>query len=266
MSVAQDQGDPDRDRDQPPGPADVEDLALATQDRGNDLRITGQPPDRGGRQVGAVAGHPHPHPEPEPEPERAGDRACDWAGDRGVCEPLTQGLEIHGEGEPGGGAVGLRWQVGVQAVSGQADQGVPHPGPVVARVVDQVPVFVAVFVAVFVVDGRGRGRQRQEGGGEEGAVLGGASALQTDPARAVGGDGQEPVVVGGAFLARQLSLQLPVGGVGVDHVHQVPPGPGQLTGVQRPGVVEQGPFAAGPDRLPRRQRCDGGHDHLGLLR
>jgi hypothetical protein len=73
-------------------------------------------------------------------------------------------------------------------------------------------------------------------------------------------------VVGGAFLPRQLPFEPAVFGVGVDHVGQIPAGPAQIRGVQTLRVLEQGLFAAGPDRLPRRQVLNGGDDDVGLLR
>jgi hypothetical protein len=72
-------------------------------------------------------------------------------------------------------------------------------------------------------------------------------------------------VVGGAFSSVQLPFELPVGGVGADHLHQMAAGAGQVGGVEAPGMLDQGGFTAGPDRSARRQGLDGLHDDVGLL-
>jgi hypothetical protein len=63
----------------------------------------------------------------------------------------------------------------------------------------------------------------------------------------------------------QLGLEVPVGGVGVDHVDQVTAGAGQVGGIQAPGLLEQDPFATDPQRLAHAQLVDRLHDDVGLL-
>jgi len=123
---------------------------------------------------------------------------------------------------------------------------------------------VARVIGGLLGGGRGHG-QWQEGGPEQGAVLGGASSSDPDAAGTVEGQRQEPGLVGGAFLPGQLLLQPAVLGVGVDHAHQVASGRGQLGGVQGTGVLQEHGLATGPDRGAGRQRLDRGHDHVGLL-
>jgi hypothetical protein len=241
VPVAEDEGDPDREGDQPLGPTDVQRLTLAAEDRGDELRVARQPTDRGGRELGAVARDPE---------------ACE-TGDGGVGQPALQRLQGHGDHQSGGCAVGLRRQLGAEPASGGLDQGVPHPDTGVTRVVDQA--------AVVLVDGRCRCREWEQGGPEQGAVLGAPAALEADAAGAVGGDGQEPRQVGDAFLPRELLLEAAVFSVGVDHMDQVSPGPGQVGGVEAPGMLHHGLLAASPDRGARGEGVDGGDDHLGLL-
>ena len=84
-------------------------------------------------------------------------------------------------------------------------------------------------------DRGGTGAVNEQGGAEPGAVLGGAAALEPDPADAVLGDGQEPAQVGGAVFAVQRAFGLAFGAFGVDDLGQVPSGPGQVGGVDPPG-------------------------------
>ena len=142
---------------------------------------------------------------------------------------------------------GAPWESGGRSVSRACwrglDQGVPHPGTGVARVADQLPV-----EPVVVVD-RGCGcGERHERGFEEGAVLGGSAALDPDPAGSVGCDREVSAQVGGTFLAVQLPLELPVHRVGVDHLHQMAAGAGEVGGIEAPGMLEQGGFSPGSDR------------------
>jgi hypothetical protein len=125
VSVADDQGGPDRGGDDSSGAADVEGFAVGAEDRGDDLGVAGQPAQGGGRQLVG----------------------------RRVCEALGQLLEGDGDVESCGCAVGVRGQAGVQPVLGGRDQGVPQPGTGVAGVVHDFPV--------LLVDGRGGCGQRQ---------------------------------------------------------------------------------------------------------
>ncbi len=175
---------------------------------------------------------------------------------------------VEGDQESGGGAVGLGRQVGVEAVLGQGDQGVPESGAVVTGVPGcpagtGFPGRLVGDVGVGLWCGAGEG---EEGGVEEGAVLGGAAAADPDPAGPVGVDREVSVQVRGAFLAVQRRFESAVDGVGVDHLDQVPTRPGQLGGVEALGVGEHEllPPAAGP--LLGRQVLDGGDDHVGLGR
>ena len=149
--------------------------------------------------------------------------------------PVRRVVEVGGDGEPGSGAVALGGQVGGQGVLGTLDQGVPAAGR------------------------RGRGGrglagpgggdrcgEREQGGAEEGGVLGAAAALDPDAAGAVGGDGEEPVEVGGAFLAVQLAFEGRSVAVGVDHVEDAASGLGEVGGVEPAGFLQQHVF--GPAR------------------
>ncbi len=100
---------------------------------------------------------------------------------------------------------------------------------------------------VFVDGGCGCG-QRHERGFEEGAVLGGSAALDADSAGAVADDGEVSAQVGGAFFAVQLPFELPIHGVGVDHMHQMASSAGEVGGIEAPGMLEQGGFTPAPDR------------------
>ena len=161
-------------------------------------------------------------------------------------EVILQAAVVEGDQEPGRGAVGVRDAVGVQGVLGGGDQGVPQASPVVAR----IPHHLAL-VARLVIGGRLRAGEREEGGCEEGAVLGRAAAADPDPTGAVGGDREVAVEVRGAFLTLQGGLEPPVDGVGVDDLDDVSPGPGEVGGVQMRGLGDQDPLAATPDPAPR---------------
>ena len=100
----------------------------------------------------------------------------------------------------------------------------------VARVVNDV--------AAIIVHRRHRRGHWEESGLEEGTVLGGAATFESHTTGSVSGDRQEPRHVGGALLPRELALELAVLGVGVDHVQEMAPGPGQLAGVEDTGVPE----------------------------
>src|SRR4051794_2585996 len=128
VSVADDQGGPDPSGDGSSGAAHVEGFATGAEDGGDDLGVTRQPPDRRHRHL--------PH-----------------LGDGVVGEPGLQGVQGDGDGESGGCAVGLGWQVGVQRMLGGLDEGVPHPGTGVAGVVHEPLVESPVVVLVVLVGG-----------------------------------------------------------------------------------------------------------------
>ena len=93
--VAEDQRGPDAGGDQPAGAADVEDLTLSAEDRGDDLRIAGEPADRSSRQ-----------------------RLARGEESLGV-EPVAQIIERHGQRQAGGGGVGVGQVVGgLEAAAG----------------------------------------------------------------------------------------------------------------------------------------------------
>ena len=162
--------------------------------------------------------------------------------DPGCVEVVLEGVVVEGDQEPGGGAVGLRRQVGVQGVLGGGDQGVPEPGAVVAR------------VAVSAVPGRlgsraGSGQVR----GSSAAIRRAPSSAdprprsRTPPARSAA-DGEVAVQVGGTFLTFQGGFEPAVDGVGVDHLDQVPARPWRARrrrGV-RPGGAGPSPRGGGP--------------------
>ena len=150
-----------------------------------------------------------------------------------------EGVVVDGDQEPGGGAVGLRRQVGVQGVLGGGHQGVPEPGAVVARVAVGPP--------------RSPGRS----GAGSGQVSGSSAAIsrapssaeprprrRTPPARSAA-DGEVAVQVGGTFLTLQCGFEPAVDGVGVDHLGQVPAGLGELGGVEPSGLADAAPSPRG---------------------
>ena len=169
---------------------------------------------------------------------------------------------VEGDGDPGTGAVGGGYAVGVQGVLGELDQGVEHAGAVVAGVGLH---FAAGGVRVDggVDGGRGLG-EGEQGGAEHGAVLGAAAALDPDPAGAVLGDREEPAGVRGAFLAVEGGLVAALGTVGVDDLGEVSGGAGQLGGVEPPGLLQQHLLAPGSQGRARGQGVDRVADDRGL--
>ncbi len=129
MSVTQDQGGPDRGGDQAAEPADVEDLAVAAVDGGDDLGVAGQPAQHPGWELGAIGGGPDARVDPT------------------SFESVFEALVVEGDQEPGGDGVGVGDPAGVEGVLGQGDQGVPEPGAVVSRV-PGVPGVVTGFPVV----------------------------------------------------------------------------------------------------------------------
>src|SRR4029077_11820698 len=125
------------------------------------------------------------------------------------------------------------------------DEGVPHPGAVVAR--------VRVRLAGLGIGGRLGAGERQQGGLDEGPVLGRAPAADPDPASAVFGDRQVPVQVGGSLFALELGFEPSVDGVGVDDLGDVPAGFGELGGVQVAGLADQDLLPAAADQVAGRQ-------------
>ena len=99
--------------------------------------------------------------------------------------------------------------------------------------------------------GPARAGEREEGGCEQGAVLGRAAAADPDPTGPVGGDGEVPVEVGGAFLTLQGGLSRRSVVSGSTTSGDVPPGPGEVGGVQMRGLGDQDPLPTTPDRTPR---------------
>lgn len=153
-----------------------------------------------------------------------------------------------------GRALGVGDGVGVQGALGDADQGVPESGAVVAGVVG--PTCAAESAVVLVDRGLWAG-EREERRLEQSAVLEGAAALEADAAGAVVGDRQVSVGMGCAVLAVELGLELPVDPVGVDHRQEVAAGLGELGGVQRAGVGQQRGLCPAPQqwRPGGRRRC-----------
>ena len=108
--------------------------------------------------------------------------------------------------------------------------------------------------------------QRQQCGDQEGAVLGRAAAPEADSAGPVFGDGEVAVQVGGTFLTFQCGFEPAVDGVGVDHLGQVPPGLGELGGIQPSGLGHEHLLAAAPHQVTGRQVLDRSDDDVGLHR
>ena len=165
---------------------------------------------------------------------------------------------VEGDQESGGGGVGVGDPVGVDRVVGHGEQGVPEPGAVVPRIADHG--------ASVLVDGGCRAGQREQGGFEQGAVLGRAAASDPDSSGAVVADGEVAVEVGGSFLTLQGGLEPAVHGVGVDDLGEVSPGPGEVGGVQGPGLAEQDLLPAASDPVTGREVLHGTDDDLGLRR
>ena len=169
------------------------------------------------------------------------------AAEGGPVDLLTQHVQGRGDGDPGPGAVAVRGQVGGQRVLAGLDEGVPHPGAVVPRVLHDL--------AVRVVDVHGRLRlgERQEGGLQQGGVLDGAAAPEPDAAGTVLGDGQVAAVVGGPVLPVQRLLGVPLRLVGVGQLDQA------LGGRRRGRWRSAGPPPrAAPPRHGRAPRRSGG--------
>ena len=112
-------------------------------------------------------------------------------------------------------------------------------------------------VASVFVDGGCRAGQREQGGFEQGAVLGRAAASDPDSSGAVVAEGEVAVEVGGAFLTLQGGLEPAVHGVGVDDLGEVSPGPGEVGGVQGPGLAEQDLLPAASDPVTGREVLHG---------
>ncbi len=108
--------------------------------------------------------------------------------------------------------------------------------------------------------------QRQQRGEEECSVLDGPVAPDPDSAGPVLADGQVAVQVRGTLLTLQLRFESAVDGVGVDHLGQMTPGPGQLGGIQAPGLTQQHLLPAPADQVTGRQVADGPDDDVGLVR
>ncbi len=101
---------------------------------------------------------------------------------------------------------------------------------------------------------------------QECAVLGGPVAPDPDSAGPVLADGQVAGEVGGTFLTLELCFEPAVDGVGVDHLGQMPSGPGELGGIQAPRLTQQDLLPAPADQVTGRQVGDGPDDDVGLLR
>ena len=183
VPVADHEGGPDREGDQSFGAADVEWFASGAEDGGDDLGVTRQPPDgRDGQLVTASS-----------------------------ARPVRERLEGGGDHEPGWGAVGVGWQVGVQGVLGGLDQGVPHPGTGVAGVVNQRLPSCSSTAGAGAVSGMSAALSRAPSSAEP-------RPLTPDSAGSVADDREVSAQVGGTFLAVQLPFELPIRGVGVDHM------------------------------------------------
>ncbi len=91
-------------------------------------------------------------------------------------------------------------------------------------------------------------------------------APDPDSAGAVLADGEVAGQVRGTLLTLQLRFEAAVDGVGVDHLGQVPSGPGEVGGIQAPGLTQQDLLPAAPDQVTGRQVGDGPDDDIGLLR
>ena len=159
----------------------------------------------------------------------------------------AQLIEAHGQGQPRDGAVALGQDLGGLQEPAGLDQGVEHPGAVVARVaavVSAAGYLAGGGVAGRAVGGLGCG-QRDQGGLDDRGVLGRAASLDPGAAGLVVGDGEVPAEVGGAFEPVEGFLVAAFVAVGVDHGDQVQGGLLQLGGVEPFGVVEEDLDAAG---------------------
>jgi hypothetical protein len=88
--------------------------------------------------------------------------------------------------------------------------------------------------------------QGDQGGLDQGGVLGGAAALDPGAAGLVGGDGEVPGQVGGAFEAVQGLFVAAFVALGVDHGEQSAGELLEVGGVQSFGFGEQDLHPAGP--------------------
>ncbi len=148
-------------------------------------------------------------------------------------------------------------QLGVEGVLGDADQRVPHPGTVVAR--------VGQLLAGHGVEGCDRCGERQQRGPQHGAVLDGAPAGEPDAAAAVLGDREVAAEVGGAVLPVQGPLRLPLVALGVDDRGQVAAHPVELGGVETSRFLDHDLLTAAAYVVGQGQPVDGVEDHVGLV-
>ena len=182
-------------------------------------------------------------------------------------EVVAQGLVVEGDQEPGGDGVGVGDPVGVQGVLGERRPGRPTAGRRGrggrgARGAGSRRSRRSRARRWGGGSGSGQGEQ---GGFEEGAVLGRAAAADPDPTGAVRGDRQGPAQVGGAFLAFQGGLEAAVDG---RRGRRPRPGAGRpWPARRRPGTGRGGASAsphaggsthrAGGPRPPTRSRRPG---------
>ena len=126
--------------------------------------------------------------------------------------------QVHGQGEPGDGAVGLGEQVGGLQESAGCEEGVEHPGAVVAWVaaVGAAGIHAGVGVADWL-GGLGCG-QWDESDLEQGGVLGRAASFDPGTTGLVLGDREIPTQVRDAFEAVEGFLVSACVAVGVDEV------------------------------------------------
>jgi hypothetical protein len=106
--------------------------------------------------------------------------------------------------------------------------------------------------------------ERDQRGVDQGGVLGAAAPFDPGAAGAVVVDAEEPVEVGGAFFAVELSFLTPGVAVGVDGGDQVGAELAQVGGVEALGLGEHRLDAAGPDLGVAGEAVDGAFDDLGL--
>ncbi len=173
----------------------------------------------------------------------------------------------------GDGAVGLGQHVSGLQQSAGLDEGVEHPGAVVAGVAGVAGVAAVVPASGFATGGGVADRaplfwlwggEGDEGGFEEGGVLGGAAALDPGSAGLVVGDGQVATQVGGSFETVQGFLVAAFVAVGVDDGGQVECELAELGGVEVLGLGQEDLDSAGAEVGVAGEPVDGSFDDVGL--
>ncbi len=235
MSVAEDQGGPDAGRDQATGASHVEGTTPLVETDPDQVAVAGEPPYGRGSQLQPVLG----------------------LSDARSARVTVEGGVVDGDHHPGAGAVTGRRQVGGQGVPGNGDQGVPHPGTVVARLGLRLTGRVGRRVWLG---------HRQQHRPQHRTVLDGAPAVEPDTTATVVADREVAAEVGGPIFPVELPLDLSFVTLRVDHTGEVAPGALEVGGVEPGCLGDQHLLTAAAGVLDHGQPVDRGQDHVRLFR